>query len=245
MRRTSLEVSIAPSLGNMAYEIKAAGKNILWFPFHSPAGFAADPRHLRRALPRSLGQPHRWRCVLGQRPAIPAESRLGQPAPRPPSAPHPRRAQLLAGVDAGVGGCQLRPGCRHQPPGILEASADDGAVPLRPHHHHDLPAGERRTGSGDGARQPFRRAHAGSHRLPPLLPVARFAPRPVEGPPGRARAPGADGRAHPHRRAPAGGVRRPASTARGAARRCVRRPGARAGWARAFLGRRGEASGSP
>jgi len=39
-----VEVSIAPSLGNMAYEIKAAGKNILWFPYHSPAGFASDPR---------------------------------------------------------------------------------------------------------------------------------------------------------------------------------------------------------
>jgi aldose 1-epimerase len=40
-----LEVSIAPPLGNMAYEMKAAGKNILWFPFHSPGGFSEDPRH--------------------------------------------------------------------------------------------------------------------------------------------------------------------------------------------------------
>ena len=39
-----LEVSIAPSLGNMAYEFKAGGKNILWFPFHSPAAFPSDPR---------------------------------------------------------------------------------------------------------------------------------------------------------------------------------------------------------
>jgi aldose 1-epimerase len=39
-----LEVALAPSLGNMAYEIKAAGKNILWFPYHSPAGFRSDSR---------------------------------------------------------------------------------------------------------------------------------------------------------------------------------------------------------
>jgi len=39
-----LEVSIAPSIGNMAYEIKAAGKNILWFPYHGPAEMRDDPR---------------------------------------------------------------------------------------------------------------------------------------------------------------------------------------------------------
>jgi aldose 1-epimerase len=38
-----IEVSIAPSIGNMAYEIKAGGKNILWFPFHSPADLKAQP----------------------------------------------------------------------------------------------------------------------------------------------------------------------------------------------------------
>jgi aldose 1-epimerase len=36
-------VSIAPSIGNMAYEIKVRGKNILWFPFHSPADLKAEP----------------------------------------------------------------------------------------------------------------------------------------------------------------------------------------------------------
>jgi aldose 1-epimerase len=37
------EVSIAPSIGNMAYEIKVNGKNILWFPFKSPAELRAKP----------------------------------------------------------------------------------------------------------------------------------------------------------------------------------------------------------
>ncbi|HYW46523.1 MAG TPA: aldose 1-epimerase [Bryobacteraceae bacterium] len=39
-----LEMSIAPSIGNMAYEIKAGGKNILWFPFRSPGELEAAPR---------------------------------------------------------------------------------------------------------------------------------------------------------------------------------------------------------
>ena len=38
-----VEVSIAPSVGNMAYEIKVAGKNILFFPFHSPAELKENP----------------------------------------------------------------------------------------------------------------------------------------------------------------------------------------------------------
>ena len=38
-----VEVSIAPSIGNMAYEIKVAGKNILFFPFHSPAELKEKP----------------------------------------------------------------------------------------------------------------------------------------------------------------------------------------------------------
>jgi aldose 1-epimerase len=39
-----LEVSIAPSAGNMVYEIKAGGKNILWSPFEGPADLKANPR---------------------------------------------------------------------------------------------------------------------------------------------------------------------------------------------------------
>ena len=35
------EVSIAPAIGNMAYEILVGGKNILWFPYKSPAELAA------------------------------------------------------------------------------------------------------------------------------------------------------------------------------------------------------------
>lgn len=39
-----MEMSIAPSVGNMAYEIDVDGKNILWFPYHSPAELKAKPQ---------------------------------------------------------------------------------------------------------------------------------------------------------------------------------------------------------
>jgi aldose 1-epimerase len=39
-----VEVSIAPSVGNMAYEFMAGGKNFLWFPYQSPAQLKERPR---------------------------------------------------------------------------------------------------------------------------------------------------------------------------------------------------------
>ena len=38
-----MRVSIAPSIGNMAYEIDVNGKNALWFPYRSPAELKAEP----------------------------------------------------------------------------------------------------------------------------------------------------------------------------------------------------------
>lgn len=38
------EVSIVPSVGNMAYEFKIAGKNILFFPYSGPGGLKAKPQ---------------------------------------------------------------------------------------------------------------------------------------------------------------------------------------------------------
>ncbi len=37
-------VSIAPSVGNNAYEMKVGGKNVFWFPYESVAAFAAEPK---------------------------------------------------------------------------------------------------------------------------------------------------------------------------------------------------------
>ena len=38
-----IEVAIAPSIGNMAYEINVGGRNILWFPYESPAELEQRP----------------------------------------------------------------------------------------------------------------------------------------------------------------------------------------------------------
>ena len=38
-----LEVSIAVSIGNMAYEMNVGGKNVFWSPYHSPAELKAKP----------------------------------------------------------------------------------------------------------------------------------------------------------------------------------------------------------
>jgi len=37
------EVSIAPSIGNMAYEMSVGGRNVLWFPYQSPADLKRQP----------------------------------------------------------------------------------------------------------------------------------------------------------------------------------------------------------
>jgi aldose 1-epimerase len=39
----STEVAVAPSIGNMAYQFRSTGEDILWFPYSSPAELKAKP----------------------------------------------------------------------------------------------------------------------------------------------------------------------------------------------------------
>ena len=39
-----MQVSIATSVGNIAYEFSLSGRNLLWFPYSEPAELRADPR---------------------------------------------------------------------------------------------------------------------------------------------------------------------------------------------------------
>ena len=41
--RHGIEVRVAPSIGNMAYRIEVRGRNILWFPYSSPAELREKP----------------------------------------------------------------------------------------------------------------------------------------------------------------------------------------------------------
>ena len=43
-RAADTEVSIAPSIGNIAYRMDVAGKNIFWFPYQSIGAFAETPK---------------------------------------------------------------------------------------------------------------------------------------------------------------------------------------------------------
>ena len=69
------------AMGNMAYEMSAGGRNILWFPYQSPAELKRAPTLC--GAPFAMGQPHRRGGLLGQRQALHAEPGLGQSATRP------------------------------------------------------------------------------------------------------------------------------------------------------------------
>ena len=43
-RAADIEVSIVPSIGNIAYRMDVAGKNIFWFPYESVGAFAEAPK---------------------------------------------------------------------------------------------------------------------------------------------------------------------------------------------------------
>ncbi len=177
------EVSIAPSIGNMAYEIKVGGKNILWFPYKSPAELKAKPQF--------CGIPF----------LAPWANRLDG------DAYWANGMKYL--LNPGLGNFR-RDG--HQKPihGLLNYSpdwevvslvADDRSAsvtsrlefakhpemmaqfPYRPYHQHDAHPGGRRGSSGYRDRQSIRRTATGRHRVPPLFSPRRCPARPMEGAP--------------------------------------------------------------
>jgi aldose 1-epimerase len=42
-RARAMEASIAPSVGNMAYQLRSGGEDVLWFPYAGPAELQAQP----------------------------------------------------------------------------------------------------------------------------------------------------------------------------------------------------------
>ena len=55
--RTS--VAIAPSIGNIAFEMLVNGHNLLWFPYSSVRRVPRQTTHLRHPTARALGRPAR------------------------------------------------------------------------------------------------------------------------------------------------------------------------------------------
>ena len=72
-----VEVSIVPSIGNRAYEMKVHGKNILYFPSADVGEFQKRPRLSRHSFPRALGRPVERAGLLGERQKVRVQHGLG------------------------------------------------------------------------------------------------------------------------------------------------------------------------
>ena len=82
-------VSIAPTVGNNAYEMIVGGRNVFWFPYESVADFAREPK-LCGNKPPGRGR------VLLRRQALSAGQTSRQFAPRRQWPSDPRFASLSA-----------------------------------------------------------------------------------------------------------------------------------------------------
>ena len=237
------EVTILPSIGNMAYRDEGERQGCVAHAYRNPGRVQGQTGHDGNPASVALGQPHRPKFVLRKRQAICVQPGTGQCPPGCQQEADPRPFEHLLRVEGGVmqGG---RPGGRSdQPSGILEVSRPDGAVPLRSYHRDDLPAQGGRASGGDGAAQSCGRADARGDRFPLVLQGERCAARPMEDPPGGARPTGSLQGSDSHRRANLRAIQvsRPASAQGRPVRRRVHQydPGCQTAWASSgFRGRR-------
>ena len=171
-RTTDTTVSILPSLGNIAYEMKVRGHNVLRYPHATIEEF--------RKAPNGIGVPFMgpWANRLDEQAfyangkRYPFDMALGNVRG---ADSHPRLRHDDRPVEGRRHEGHRRRGVRHQPPRVLQAAGVDEAVAVRPHRRHDLPPEGRRARGRDGGHQPVGRADAARHRLPPVLPAHRHA----------------------------------------------------------------------
>ncbi|MEI9815249.1 MAG: hypothetical protein WDO18_22520 [Acidobacteriota bacterium] len=123
-----VEVAVAPTLGNLGYEMKVNGKNILYFPFEDLSAYQAKP--VMSASRSSLrGESPGPACFLRQRQEV--QLRHGTRQRRGTNS-----AAWIA-VDLALLGSLHRDGRRplrplHRAPALLALSRTDGAVAVRP-----------------------------------------------------------------------------------------------------------------
>lgn len=185
--RHKAEVSIVPSMGNIAYEFKVNGKNAFWVPFQSLRELKANP------------------SLCGVPFLAPWANRLDQDAFYANGKKFPLNTELG----------NLRRDQNQKPiHGLLAFSPEwkvvkvesddraawttsrlefwripgvDVAISIRPHDRDDLPAPKWGTGSRNIASEPFDGSNAGWDWIPSLLPDPRRPSRSVEGTPGSSR----------------------------------------------------------
>ena len=168
-----MEVRVAPSIGNMAYQIDVHGRNILWFPYSSPAELREKPvfcgvPFLAPWANRLDGDAY-W--ADGNRYML--NPGLGNLRRDPNGKPIHGLLNFSPLVEGGCTRSERGLGLASQPTGFLEVPGADGAVPFRAHGQDDVPAGGGVGGSGDHGAQSWLRSHAGCTRFSPLFPIAR------------------------------------------------------------------------
>ena len=152
-RTTDTAVSILPSLGNMAFEMKVRGHNVLRYPHATIDEF--------RKAPNTIGIPFMgpWINRLDEQAfyangkRYPFDMTLGNVRgtdPDPRLRDHD--GQVAGRRHEGDQGRRVR----HQPPRLLQAAGLDEAVAVRPHRRDDLPAEGRRPRGRDGSERTCR-----------------------------------------------------------------------------------------
>ena len=175
-RRPTQSSSVVPSVGNIATEMRVKGHNVLRYPHASLADFKARPgptgipfmgpwaNRLDEPAFYANGRRHAFDMTLGNiRGEVPIHGFVTDHRPVAGHARSRRRPTRR----------------RHEPSRVLPAAGVDAAMAVRAHGRDHLSPGRRRARGGDRRREPERRADAGGHRLPSLLPAHRLAPRRV------------------------------------------------------------------
>ena len=170
-------VSIITSVGNMAYEMRVNGHNILRFPFASIDAYRARPARVGIPLLAPWGNRLDEQAFYanGKRYAFDMAARQHHGRDPDSRLHEPDRPVAGRRIEARRHG-----GVAHEPARRLQAAGVDEAVAVRPHDRDDLPpAGGRARGAHEGG-QSLGRADAGGPRLPSMAAADRLAARGVD-----------------------------------------------------------------
>ena len=169
-------VSIIPSVGNITFEMKVKGQNVLRWPYASVEAFKARPASERHSVSGAVGQPARRAGLLRQRQALRLRHGAGKRTRRDS---HPRVPDHHRPVAGGGSEGRSQVGVGDEPARVLPPATVDEAVSVRSHDSDHAPARERRAAGRDPDREHERRADAARHRIPSILSVDRFPARRV------------------------------------------------------------------
>ena len=170
-------VSILPSFGNQAFEMKVKGHNVLRYPHASIEEFKAKPGSVGIPLLAPWANRLDEQAFYANGKRYPFDMELGNVRGAIPIHGFLQTTNQWQVVETKSDGT-ISVG--DEPPGVLSSAGVDEAVAVRAHHRDDLSAAGRRARSADENLEPQRRADAGRDRLSPVLSVDRRAARRVD-----------------------------------------------------------------